>query len=240
MTEAGRTTRPKLTRERVLSAAIAVADAGGTAALTIRSVAAELGVKPMSLYHHVANKEAIVDGVIDVVFSEIALPPKDTDWRTAMRHRAHSARAVLRRHPWATPLMESRTNPGPATLHHHDAVLGALRTAGFPLTLAGHAYSLLDSYIYGFALEEAALPFTPQTATEAVTNYMTAFQPDQYPYLVEYAQDRVMQPGYDYSEEFTFGLELILSGLEQQLTGPGSPPTPRPIPADGQSPDAVR
>src|SRR5215467_7445946 len=118
------TARAPLSRERVLSAAIDVADRGGIAALTIRSLADELGVKPMSLYHHVANKEAIIDGIIDVVFGEIELPPTDTDWRSALRRRAYSARAVLRRHPWATPLMESRTNPGPATLRHHDAVIG--------------------------------------------------------------------------------------------------------------------
>src|SRR2546430_8573513 len=123
-------TRAPLNRERLFGAAIAVADAGGIAALTIRSVAAELGVQPMSLYHHVANKEAIIDGIIDVVFSEIDLPPADADWRSALRQRAHSARAALRRHPWATPLMESRTRPGPATPRHHHPVLGTLRRAG--------------------------------------------------------------------------------------------------------------
>lgn len=224
MTDANPTTRAPLTRERVLDAAIAVADAGGIAALTIRSVAAELGVKPMSLYHHVANKEAIIDGVIDVVFTEIDLPPTDTDWRTALRHRSHSARAVLRRHPWATPLMESRTNPGAATLRHHDAVLGTLRRAGFPVELAGHAYSLLDSYVYGFALGEAALPFTPENVSDAVTDYLALFRPDEYPYLVEYGTERVQRPGYDYGDEFTFGLELVLDGLERRLATTVSPP----------------
>jgi AcrR family transcriptional regulator len=213
------TRRAPLSRDRLFSAAIAVADAGGIAALTIRSVAAELGVQPMSLYHHVANKEAIIDGIIDVVFSEIDLPPDDADWRSALRSRAHSARAVLRRHPWATPFMESRSRPGPATLRHHDAVLGTLRRGGFPIVLAGHAYSLLDCYIYGYALEESALPFSPQNLDEAMAGFMAQFDADEYPHLVEFAMQRVLQPGYDYADEFDFGLELILDGLARRLSG---------------------
>jgi AcrR family transcriptional regulator len=210
--------RTPLSRDRLLEAAIAVADAGGISALTIRSVAAELGVKPMSLYHHVANKEAIIDGAIDSVFTEIVLPSADVGWRSALGERAHSVRAVLRRHPWATPLMESRQNPGPATLRHHDAVIGTLRRAGFSITLAAHAYSLLDSYIYGFALEEAALPFSPQDVEEAVQDYLNKFpSEDAYPYLAEMAKEHVMKPGYDYGDEFDFGLELILDGLEARL-----------------------
>lgn len=218
MTEAGEAKRAPLNRERLLEAAIAVADVGGISALTIRSVAAELGVKPMSLYHHVAGKEAIIDGVIDIVFAEITLPPEDQDWRSALCVRAHSARAVLRRHPWATPFMESRTNPGAATLRHHDAVLGTLRRGGFPIALAAHAYSAMDSYIYGFALEEAALPFTPRDVGEAVEGFLVQFRPEDYPYLVEMATEHVMKPGYDYGAEFDFGLELILDGLEQRLS----------------------
>lgn len=210
--------RTPLSRDKLLEAATAVADAGGIRALTIRSVAAELGVKPMSLYHHVASKEAIIDGVIDSVFTEIAPPPSDVGWRSALGERAHSVRAVLRRHPWATPLMESRQNPGPATLRHHDAVIGTLRRAGFSITLAAHAYSLLDSYIYGFALEEAALPFSPQDVEEAVQDYLNKFpSEDAYPYLAEMAKEHVMKPGYDYGDEFDFGLELILDGLEARL-----------------------
>jgi AcrR family transcriptional regulator len=210
--------RAPLSRDQLFSAAIAVADAGGIAALTIRSIAAELGVKPMSLYHHVANKEAIIDGIIDIVFGQIDLPPAGVDWRSALRHRAHSARAVLRRHPWATPLMESRINPGPATLRHHDAVLGALRRGGFPIPLAAHAYSLLDSYVYGFALTETALPFTPHNVTDAVTDYLAQFPAAEYPHLVELATEHVMRPGYDYGDEFDYGLDLILDGLQQRLS----------------------
>jgi AcrR family transcriptional regulator len=214
------TKRAPLSRERLLGAAIAVADTGGIAALTIRSLADELGVKPMSLYHHVANKEAIIDGIVDVVFGEIDLPPADADgWRSALRQRAHSARAVLRRHPWATPLMESRSHPGPATLRHHDAVLGTLRRGGFPITLTAHAYSLLDSYVYGFALTEAALPFAPQNVGDATADFLAQFPAAEYQHLVEFAENHVLRPGYNYGDEFDFGLELIFDGLERQLDG---------------------
>ncbi len=120
-------TRPRLSRERVLQGAVAVADAGGIASLTIRSLAAELGVKPMSVYHHVANKEEILDGIVDIVFSEIELPTIGGEWHSEMRRRAASAREAMRRHPWAIGLVETRTSPGHATLKHHDAVIGTLR-----------------------------------------------------------------------------------------------------------------
>jgi AcrR family transcriptional regulator len=214
--------RPPLTRERLLRGAIAIADRAGIGALTIRSLAHELGVKPMSLYHHVANKDAILDGIVDLVFSEIDLPPADTDWQQAMRHRALSARNVLRRHPWATPLMESRPNPGPATLRHHDAMLATLRRAGFTIELAAHAYSLLDSYLYGFALEEAALPFDADTVGDLAQAILARFPTDQYPYLAELTTQHILKPGYDYADEFQFGLDLILDGLEQRRTATGA------------------
>ncbi len=206
-----------LNRNRLLRTAIGLADSAGIAALTMRSLAHELGVKPMSLYHHVANKEEILDGIIDEVFSEIELPSDEGDWRSAMRHRAISARGVLARHPWATPLMESRANPGPATLRHHDAVIGTFRRAGFSIELTAHAYSLLDSYVYGFALEEASLPFDTETAPEMAEAILAQFPSDQYPYLAELAYEHVLQPGYDYAHEFEFGLELILDGLDRLL-----------------------
>jgi AcrR family transcriptional regulator len=210
----GETKRLPLNRERLVNAAVGVADAGGVAALTMRSLAHELGVKPMSLYHHVANKDEILDGMIDVVFGEIDLPPADGDWRTAMRHRAISARRVLTRHPWATPLMESRANPGPATLRHHDQVIGTLRRAGFSIQMTAHAYSLLDSYVYGFALQEASLPFDRETVPEVAGSILASSPGDAYPHLAELATQHVLQPGYDYGDEFEFGLELILDGLE--------------------------
>jgi AcrR family transcriptional regulator len=209
--------RTPLSRERLLRGAIAVADAGGLGSLTMRSLAQELGVKPMSLYHHVSNKEEILDAITDAVFSEIELPAAGADWRPAMRDRAISARRALRRHPWATPLMQSRTNPGPATLHHHDAVIGSLRRAGFSVALAAHAFSLLDAYVYGFALQEANLPFDSETAPDVAEAIMAQFPRDAYPYLAELTIEHVLQPGYDYGEEFEIGLDLILDGLGRLL-----------------------
>jgi AcrR family transcriptional regulator len=209
-------TRTPLTRDRVLRAAVDLADRDGIGSLSMRKLAQELGVEAMSLYHHVASKDVILDGLIDLVFSEIDLPLGEADWKAAMRRRAISAREALRRHPWATGLMESRSTPGPATLRHHDAVLGILRNAGFPLELAAHAYSLLDSYIYGFALQETSLPFTtPEETAEVAQAMMAEFPADAYPHLTEIAVEHVLQPGYSYANEFLFGLDLILDGLER-------------------------
>src|SRR5438270_1645157 len=159
--------RIPLNRDRVLRAALALADEGGIEALTMRRLGQALGVEAMSLYNHVANKDDVLDGLVDAVFSEIDLPCDGGDWKTAMRRRAISAREVLGRHRWAIGLMESRANPGPATLRHHDSVLRCLREAGFSIAMAAHAYSALDSYIYGFALQQASLPFaTGEQAAE--------------------------------------------------------------------------
>lgn len=213
--------RVPLSRERVLAGAIAVADARGLGALTIRSLADELGVKPMTLYHHIPNKEAILDGIVDVVFGEIDLPSPQAGWRSAIRERAVSARHALQSHPWATTLMDSRRNPGPATLRHHDAVIGTLRRGGFPVEMAGHAYSLLDSYIYGFAVQEAALPFDPESVPEVAETFLERFRSEDYPYLAELTTEHVLQPGYGYDDEFEFGLDLILDGLERLLAPNG-------------------
>jgi AcrR family transcriptional regulator len=211
--------RTPLTRQRVLRAALALADRGGVGSLSMRRLAQELGVEAMSLYHHVANKDEILDGIVDVVFSEIDLPSGEGDWKQAMRQRAISAREALRRHPWATSLMESRSTPGPANLRHHDAVIGCLRRAGFPVELAAHAYSLLDAYVYGFALQEASLPFrTPEETAEVAQTIMARFPADAYPHLTELAVQHVLQPGYDYGSEYEFGLDLILDGLDRART----------------------
>jgi AcrR family transcriptional regulator len=208
--------RAPLTRERVLDAAMAVADARGIGGLTMRSLAQALGVKPMSLYHHVAGKEEILDGLVDAVFARIRLPSPDADWKAAMRGRAASAREVLGRHPWAITLMDSRTRPGPATLRHHDAVIGALRRGGFSVAMAGHAVALLDSYIYGFALQEAALPFdAPEDVPELAESLLQHLPADEYPHLAEFTIAHVLAPGYDFGDEFAFGLDLILDALER-------------------------
>jgi AcrR family transcriptional regulator len=210
--------RVPLSRERVLHAAFERTDKDGIEALSMRKLAQELGVEAMSLYRHVRNKGDIVDGMVDIVFAEIGLPGTDVDWKTAMRQRAMSARDVLARHPWAIGLMESRSTPGPATLQHHDAVLACLRNQGFSIALAAHAYSVLDSYIYGFALQQASLPFqTSEEAVEVADSIRRQVAVDAYPHLMEMAVKHVLQPGYDYASEFLFGLDLILDGLERVL-----------------------
>jgi AcrR family transcriptional regulator len=211
--------RAPLSRERVLLEAVALADESGIGALTMRRLADRLHVEPMSLYYHVASKDEILDGMVDIVFREIELPSTDVDWKTAMRERAAFARLALRRHPWAVGRMESRATPGPATLRHHDAVIGCLRKAGFTVELAAHAFSAIDSYLYGFAMQELNLPFsTPeQTAAMAVT-FLDQFPVAEYPHLAELTTQHVLQPGYDYGSEFEFGLDLILDGLERART----------------------
>ncbi|MFE3800133.1 TetR/AcrR family transcriptional regulator C-terminal domain-containing protein [Nocardia tengchongensis] len=206
-----------LSRARILDAAIRVADRGGAEAITMRRVAQELGVEAMSLYHHVPNKDAMLDGVVDAVFAAIELPPPVADWRDALRERAGSARAVLSRHTWALGLLDSRRTPGPATLRHHDAVLGVLRTAGFTLPLAAHAVSLLDSYIGGYVLQEANLPITtPADVNEVAADVLDQLPPGEFPYLRELIVDYACQPGYDHTAEFDYGLDLILDALEQR------------------------
>jgi AcrR family transcriptional regulator len=208
--------RIPLNRQRVLRAAIALADENGIESLTMRRLGREVGVKAMSVYNHVASKEDLLDGMIDVVFSEIELPSAGDSWQTAMRKRAISVRAVLSRHRWAIGLMESRTSPGPATLRHHDAVIGCLRDAGFPVELAAHAYSVLDSYIYGFALQERGLPFSTPAESSALAQAMLArFAADQHPHLAEFTLKHVLQAGYDYGDEYEFGVGLIVDGLER-------------------------
>jgi AcrR family transcriptional regulator len=208
--------RSRLSRERVLRAAITHADAGGLEALTMRTLAEELGVAPMALYRHIANKDDLVDAMVDVVFSEIDLPASIAGWKTAMRQRAISAREVLSRHRWAIGLMESRTNPGPANLRHHDAVIGTLRAAGFSVEMTAHAYSLVDSYIYGFALTQMNLPFDTSAEVAGVAqNMLQPFPLNEYPNLVELITEHAMKPGYDYGDEFVYGLDVILDGVER-------------------------
>ena len=212
--------RVPLSRDRVLRAAVAIADAAGIGALTMRSLAQELGVKPMALYYHVANKEEILDGIVDLVFSEIELPAANADWRAEIVRRANSARQVLRRHPWAIGLMESRKTPGPATLQHHDATIGTLRAGGFSVEMTAHAYALLDSYIYGFALQEASLPFEgPEDVAEVAEPMLQQFPAQAYPHFVEMATEYILKPGYDFGNEFHFGLDVILDALASSLPG---------------------
>jgi AcrR family transcriptional regulator len=215
----GSDSRLPLNRERILQAALAFADANGIESLSMRKLGEAVGVEAMSLYNHVPSKGDLLDRLIDLVFGEIELPGSAADWRTAMRQRAIAVRAALKRHRWAIGLMESRTSPGPATLRHHDAVLGCLRQAGFPIALAAHAYAALDSYIYGFALQEASLPFeTGEQTADMAQNLVAQFSPDEYPHLAEFTFKHVLQPGYDYGCEYEYGLDLILDGLDRALS----------------------
>ncbi len=208
--------RTPLSRERVLRAAMALADAGGIESVTMRLLAQDLGVKAMSLYNHVTDKADIVDGIVDLVFAEIDLPSAETHWKTVMRLRAHSAREVLLRHPWASSLMQSRTQPGPATLRHHDSVIGSLREAGFTIEMAAHAFSVIDSYVYGFAQQQQNLTYaTSEEATVVAEDILRSLPAEEYPHLAEMIVEHALKPGYDYADEFNFGLDLILEGLER-------------------------
>jgi AcrR family transcriptional regulator len=215
MTKRKLATREPLSRARVLQAGVALADEAGLEAFSMRALAQELGVVPMALYKHVANKDELLDGMVDIVFGEIELPSAELDWRSAMRGRAISTREALRRHGWAIGMMESR-RPGPANLRNHNAVMGCLREAGFSFELAIHAYSLQDAYIYGFALQERDTGFeTPDSAGEAAQRRADANGTlEQYPYLAEIVA-KLPESGYDNSVEFAWGLELILDGLER-------------------------
>ena len=209
--------RAPLNRERVLRAAMALADAGGVESLSMRKLAKELGVEAMSLYNHVANKDDILDGLVDFVFAEIEPPASGADWRTAMRGRAISTREALRRHPWAIGLMEARSKPGPANLAAHEAVLKCLREAGFSVAATARAYSIQDSFIYGFALQERALPAldAPGVGAEVAGRMLPQALPGEYPYSVEMVGGFIAAGGYDFTAEFEFGLDLILDGLER-------------------------
>ena len=210
--------RVPLSRDRVLAGAITVADAGGIGALTIRTLAQELGVKPMSVYHYVANKDEIIDGIVDLVYAEITLPAPGGDWRQEMRLRANSARRVLANHPWATPLLQSRLNPGTATLRHHNAFVATLRAAGFSVELTAHAFALIDSYVFGFALSENALPIHgPDSVADTAASMMHFFDAEAYPALLEFTMEHVMRPDYNFGEEFSYGLDLIFDGLARAV-----------------------
>jgi AcrR family transcriptional regulator len=210
-----------LSKQRVVTEAIRLADRAGVDKLSMRKLADELGAGAMSLYHYVTNKDELLDAMVDSVFDEIELPTDPGGWKAAMRQRALSARQVLGRHPWAITLMESRTTPGPANLRHHEAVIARLRKAGFSVELATHAYWLLDSYVYGFALQEASLPFGTAEEFARMGNdvYLPQLPPDQYPYLNE-AAAALLAAEYDPADEFTFGLDLILEALETLAPAP--------------------
>lgn len=214
----GNGVRQPVTRQRAILAAVALVDAGGLDSLSMRKLAGSLGVEAMSLYHHVTSKDDLLDGMMEHVLDEIPLPEIGGLWRPAMRARADSTRAVLTRHPWVIPLMDTRSTE--ATLRHHDATIGCLLASGFSLAMVNHAVSVLDSYVVGFALQETALPFDEHGDISAVTEEIMAQRTamaETFPHLTRLAVEHVLQPGYAYGNEFEFGIELLLDGIAARL-----------------------
>jgi AcrR family transcriptional regulator len=208
--------RAALNIERIIDACVEVADAGGIANVSMRHVAQALGVEAMSLYHHVPNKEALIDALANWAFSQVELPDPTRPWRDSMTDRARSMRSMLHQHRWALGLIESRRNPGLDNLRHHDRTLACLRANGFSIDLAGHAYSVLDAYIYGFVLTEVNLPMYDNEATEDfIAEFATMLDPEEFPSLVEFVNARVIGQDYHYADEFEVGLAIILDRLEQ-------------------------
>jgi len=206
-----------LTQSAIIEAAAEVADSGGVSAVTMRSVAKVLGVEAMSLYYHVANKEALLDALADWVFEQIALPDLEHPWRIAMVARARSARSVLSKHPWALGMLESRPTPGDKLLQHHDRVLGCLLGGGMHPVLAAHAFSAIDSYIYGFVLTEISLSTAPENQTDEGFSAEVAKQAEKYPNMALIALEAMNGHSFTFEDEFEYGLNLILDGFEERL-----------------------
>ena len=210
-----------LTREKILRVAVSLADRRGIEALSMRELGRLLGVEAMSLYNHVANKDDLLGGMVDVVIGEIELPALEVDWREAMQSRAFSAREAFKRHPWAPILIDSRVSGGPGRLRYFEAVLGVLRQAGFTVELAGRAFSLIDSYIYGFGRQSLHMASGDGGDVPAAEAFLRAFPAEEFPYLAEMAAASASRPGYDEAADFEFGLNLILDGLQRVLDSAG-------------------
>ena len=208
--------RAPLSRENVLLAALALAAEIGIPALTMRRLGQALGVEAMSLYKHVANKDDVLDGIVDLVAAEFEVPASVGDWRAAMRGRALSAHAVLMRHPWATLLIVSRANVGPAMLRYVDATLGCLREAGFSFAMADHAWNAIDNHVYGYTLQTLNFPFEPEAYASVARQFLPMIPADRYPYLNALSQ-QVIDGHHSGLHDFGFGLDLILDGLERLL-----------------------
>ncbi len=207
--------RVPLSRERVLRAAIGLADARGIGSLTMRKLAQELGVEAMALYYHVANKDEILNAITDLVVGEFELPAPGTDWKAGIRTTAISANDVLVRHPWAASLMLSATGASPARWRYMNAILGSLREAGFSEGETDHAYHALDSHITGFTLWEVQIQIDPATMPDMAATFLRALPAGEYPYLVEHVHQHLAERNPDDEGSFAFGLDLILDGLER-------------------------
>ena len=215
-TTSGGRSRQSLTRERVVDAAVRLADDAGVEALSMRRLADALGVQAMSLYHHFASKDAILDAMVDLVFTEIE-PASGSPWQAALRQRAMSMRRALARHPWAIGVLESRANPGPTSLQHHEALVGCLRGAGFSVVMTAHAMAAIDAYVLGFAVQDHNIPLNePDQTREVAAPLLTPEAAAAFPNLAWIAAEHVLQPGYAFGDEFEWGLDLVLDGLERR------------------------
>ncbi|CAN5636632.1 TetR/AcrR family transcriptional regulator C-terminal domain-containing protein [soil metagenome] len=193
----------------------------------MRRIGGSLGVEAISLYNYNSSKDDLLNGTVDLVFGEIEAPSLDREWRTAMTQRARSARDALMRHQWATGLTVSRRSPGPCTLRHHNAVVGCLRSAGFSIEMTAHAYSVIDSYLYGFVIQQMSVPFyTPNQAATVATEILEQLPAAEYPHLDELATEHVLQHGYDFSKKFAYGLDLILPALSHARDEDRAPCSP--------------
>lgn len=210
--------RTPLSVARIVAAAVRLADESGLPAVTMRRVGRELGVEGMAIYHHLAGKEALYDELGEWVSAQIELPREDRPWREAIREHAISLRAVLTSHPWALSIVDSRRAPGPSTLRRIDAVVGCLRRSGFSLSLTSHAMSLLDAYVYGFALTERNLPFDPTTGASEFAAGVDVEGRD-HPHLAALVGELVGDGDYSFSAEFERGLDTLLDALERLRAG---------------------
>lgn len=232
-TKQTRVAKQPLTPERIVEAAAKVADKRGIEAVSMRNVGKELGVEAMSLYHHIASKQVLLNAVADWIYSQIELPAEDDSWREGLWRRSVSVRDVLVRHPWALNLMDSQTSPGPAVLRQYDSVFGCMRRGGFSISQAIDALSLIDAYVFGFALTERNLPFDSSSDTDA-TKFVAEFMPpmDDYPHLAELvgymmggdSSGESGKPGggtssgdYRFSDQFADGLNIIFDDLERRV-----------------------
>jgi AcrR family transcriptional regulator len=211
-------TRKPLSRDRIIKAAMEVADERGLDGLTMRSLADELHVTPMSIYRYIDDKEALLVEMVDVVFEEMGAPAVGNEWHQEMWKHAHSARQILLRHSWALGIADAQTNPGPATRARHDAVIGTLRSAGFSIPMTAHAFAAFDAYVYGFVLQEVTLPFAEDQHDHATVQEVALDAAyDGLPHLRELTFEHFVLEGYEFGDEFDFGLNLVLNGLASQL-----------------------
>lgn len=205
-------------KEKVISVALQIANKDGISSLSMRKIAGKLKIEAMSLYHHFKNKDEILNALVDHVFSLISWTPDKSDWKKSVRERCVSFRKVLNKNPWAVGLMESRRNPGLETLKHHDQMLGLFRQSGFSRELTAHAYVLLDSYLYGFAVQEHSLPVSDSTdVAEVADSIFSQISPEMFPHFVEMTMNYYMKPGYSFAVEFDYGLDLILNGIDKKF-----------------------